>query len=242
MRFPLPRRPAPPAVDLPAVGLVLAWLLLACAPSAPVPPNRFVRHEEIGIRAGADPGDRGQVRLTRLREALDRATSIGRSTGGDLVVRLAYGPEADLDLFVTDPDQEAVYFANSPSRSGGRLVADRRCGDPAPRIEVVHYPRPIGGRYRVGVDFHRRCEGPSSPSGREADQEAVPGAEPLEPDPESPGLYVIRVQFGGRVLEHVGRARPGEFDAIALEFEVDGVASRSGRSRVDVEGPLQKTE
>ncbi len=74
------------------------------------------------------------------------------------MVRLAFGAEADLDLHVTDPLQETLYFAERSVRSGGRLEADLRCAAPAPRIEVVRFAEPRPGRYRVGVDFMRRCD------------------------------------------------------------------------------------
>ncbi len=62
-------------------------------------------------------------------------------------MRLAFCEEADLDLYVTDPAQETVYFANAVSAaSGGALEADLRCDAPAPP-----------GRYRVGVDHPGRC-------------------------------------------------------------------------------------
>lgn len=78
---------------------------------------------------------------------------------GELVVRLAFEAGADLDLYVSDPLDETVYYANTPVRSGGALDADRRCEDRAPRVETVRFTTPLAGRYRVGVDFQRRCPG-----------------------------------------------------------------------------------
>jgi hypothetical protein len=74
-----------------------------------------------------------------------------------LQVTLTFGEAADLDLYVTDPLQETVYYANSPSRSGGVLESDRRCDALAPRVEVVRFEWPPAGRYRVGVDYPERC-------------------------------------------------------------------------------------
>jgi hypothetical protein len=79
--------------------------------------------------------------------------------GGELVVRLAFEAGADLDLYVSDPLEETVYYANTPVRSGGALAADLRCDAAAPRIEVVRFPRPLHGTYRVGVDYQERCPG-----------------------------------------------------------------------------------
>ena len=74
-------------------------------------------------------------------------------------VQLEFGAEADLDLIVTDPWWEEVYFGNSPSLLGGVFEGDRRCGDPAPRVEVVSFSPAPSGRYRVGIDYPVRCEG-----------------------------------------------------------------------------------
>jgi hypothetical protein len=72
-------------------------------------------------------------------------------------VRLVFGAAADLDLYVTGPSQESVYFGNPTSRDGGELLADRRCDAPAPRVETIAFARAAPGRYRVGVDFMIRC-------------------------------------------------------------------------------------
>jgi uncharacterized protein YfaP (DUF2135 family) len=125
-------------------------------------------------------------------------------SSGGLLVRLAFDEAADLDLFVTDPMQESVYFANSPTRSGGRLLADRRCQDPSPRVEMVYYDDPAPGRYRVGVDFHRRCQGTSLSSAEEKE-----------------GLYVVRVEEGARILVREGKVIPGQFEVIVIEFDLE---------------------
>lgn len=72
---------------------------------------------------------------------------------GALRVRLAFGAEADLDLYVTDPRAETIYFANERAAAGGRLVADARCDSPSPRIEEVVFAAPLPGSYRIGVDY-----------------------------------------------------------------------------------------
>lgn len=112
-------------------------------------------------------------------------------------MRLAFGPEADLDLYVTDPMGEAVYFANPRAASGGRLDGDRRCGDAVPRIEEVTFPSPRPGRYRVGVDFPERCDS------RAAD-----------------AAFAVSVEHGARREERPGRASLRRFEPIVLEIDV----------------------
>jgi len=106
------------------------------------------------------------ARLSRESAALAAllaAPSPASAPPGALRVRLAFGAAADLDLYVTDPLQETVYFANSPSRAGGRLDRDSRCQDPAPRVETVVFAEPRPGVYRVGVDFPEHCDGAHEP-------------------------------------------------------------------------------
>ena len=98
-----------------------------------------------------------EAEATRLEAAL---TALPRTGDGALRVRLAFGAQADLDLYVTDPLDETIYFANERAAAGGRLVADARCDSPDPRIEEIVFAAPRPGRYRVGVDYmvyRERC-------------------------------------------------------------------------------------
>lgn len=116
---------------------------------------------------------------------------------GALRVRLLFGADADLDLFVTDPRQETVYFANTPSlASGGALDADRRCDAPAPRVETVTFAAPPAGRYRVGVDYPERCG-----AGR------------------APAAYRVAAEAQGWRQERAGTIEFGRFDPAVLEFD-----------------------
>jgi hypothetical protein len=122
----------------------------------------------------------------------------GRDSG-TLEIRLHFGPEADLDLHVTDPEQETVYFGNNPSLAGGVLANDLRCDAPSPRVERVEFAAPKPGRYRVGVDYARRCRRVRGP---------VP--------------YEIEVRGGELDLRLQGEILPGRFQNIALEFDLEG--------------------
>jgi hypothetical protein len=118
---------------------------------------------------------------------------------GALVVRLAFGAAADLDLYVTDPLRETVYFANTPSRSGGRLDRDRTCSDAAPRIESVVFERPPPGRYRVGIDYPKSCDGS-----------------------DSTAPYVLTVQHREDSAQRIeGSAAPRRFEPVVLEVDVE---------------------
>jgi len=111
-----------------------------------------------------------------------------------LQVSLTFGDAADLDLYVTDPLQETVYFANSPSRSGGELEGDLRCDAPAPRVEVVRFEWPLAGRYRIGVDYPERCR---------AAKEPIP--------------FLVVVESQGQRHERRGEIALGQFQPIVVE-------------------------
>jgi hypothetical protein len=124
----------------------------------------------------------------------------------ELVVRLAFGAGADLDLFVSDPQSETVYFANQEARSGGSFAEDLRCDAPSPRIETVRFERPLPGRYRIGIDYPGACG-----------------------DDPNPAIFVVEWRLddlGDRVR---GRIQPLVFDNIALEFELPAAGIPAAR-------------
>jgi hypothetical protein len=112
-------------------------------------------------------------------------------------VRLLFSQDADLDLHVTDPFQETVYFANSPARSGGRLLEDVRCDSEGPRIEVIEWEAAPPGRYRVGIDHPIRC--------RRTD---------------APAPFVLEIWADGIRHERRGAISFGRFEPIVYEFDV----------------------
>ncbi len=114
-----------------------------------------------------------------------------------LRIQLIFGPEADLDLLVTDPAEETIYFANTrSSATGGALEADRRCGDPVPRIETIAFQDAPPGRYLVGVDFPERCRSLQGP---------VP--------------FRVIVLDGARRQERTGEIALGEFVPRLIELD-----------------------
>ena len=118
---------------------------------------------------------------------------------------LAWSESVDLDLYVTDPAQETVYFANSSTGTGGKLERDVTCSGVAASkpggmlSESIRWERPPSGRYRVGVDFMDGC-------GSSADEVT----------------FRVAVDVGGRRKERVGKVTKGRFDPVVIEFDVPG--------------------
>ena len=131
-----------------------------------------------------------------------------------LNVFLTWSAPVDLDLYLTDPTWETVYFANNPSRTGGRLLRDARCRDVGSAagsfFEQAHVADPPAGRYRIGVDFIDGC-----------------GARP-----KSVSFRVVADLAGVR-RETTGTIRLEEFQPIVLEFAL---------SRPSTEGPVALAE
>jgi hypothetical protein len=118
-----------------------------------------------------------------------------------LSVLLTWSAPVDLDLYLTDPTGETVYFANTPSRAGARLLRDTRCGDigvvPPPYIETADAPEPQPGRYRVGVDFIDGCS-------KHAD-----GVD-----------FRVAIELAGARREVTGSIRLAQFQPIVVEFDI----------------------
>ena len=164
------------------IATLLAALPLACASAPGKPPP-------------STPTPAWTDALSTRADALEAALAAEPpAAAGELVVRLAFESGADLDLYVSDPLEETVYYANTPARSGGALDADLRCAQPGQRVETVRFTAPLAGPYRVGVDFPERCEG---------EERVVPWAISVEANGERRllrGLAVFRV-FASRVEE-----------------------------------------
>src|SRR3989449_11108586 len=76
-----------------------------------------------------------------------------------VTVTLRWTAAVDLDLYVTDPALETVYFANPRTESGGILERDARCAEREPREQVERARRasPPPRRDRGGVGFLQTC-------------------------------------------------------------------------------------
>ena len=99
---------------------------------------------------------------------------------GDVQATLLWSGDHDLDLHVTDPAGEDIYYRNKTSASGGQLDHDDRAGcGSAPQAHVENVFWPTGGatpgQYRVYVVLFSQCGGAAAD-------------------------YKLRVTVGGRVV------------------------------------------
>jgi uncharacterized protein YfaP (DUF2135 family) len=153
--------------------------------------------------------DEQRVLETRATE-LAQTLSLDASTDpGAVVVSLKFDEDVDLDLYVTDPLLETVYFARHESRTGGVISADVRCDTTGPRVEEIRFANPWPGRYRIGVDFPARCDGSKS---------------------RAPAPYAVSVNANGTIHEAHGLVNLKHFEVVVMEFELDGPRQDQGES------------
>jgi len=157
--------------------------------------------------------------LSGRRSVPAPASALSAAPPQGVRVVLLWAAPVDLDLYVTDPGLETVYFANTPSGSGGKLVRDLACGQlaettPTTFSEEVVWTKAHPGRYRVGVDFSDTC-------GRGEGEV---------------GFRVI-ADAGGRRREAVGTLAPARFAPVVLEFDVLPTPERGAAGNSTKDGP-----
>ena len=85
-------------------------------------------------------------------------TSVGT---GDVQVSITWDVDSDVDLHVTDPAGEEIYYGNPTSASGGQLDLDSNagCALDHKRAENITWPagKAPSGRYYVLVDYWDAC-------------------------------------------------------------------------------------
>ena len=114
-----------------------------------------------------------------------------------LSIKLTFEGTVDLDLYVTGPQLETVYFANHKSKSGGEISDDARCDTQGERIEEVRFTAPMPGTYRVGIDFPESCDGTKAPA-----------------------AYALSVLHNGEQQQVFGSVSLQRFEVVVLEFEI----------------------
>jgi hypothetical protein len=81
---------------------------------------------------------------------------------GDVAISLRWYSVADLDLYVTEPNGETIFYGNPTSNTGGQLDQDANaaCSNPTTTpIENIFWAPTLAptGTYTVSVDIYDRC-------------------------------------------------------------------------------------
>ena len=121
---------------------------------------------------------------------------------GDVQVTLRWQTVDDLDLWVTDPNGEAIFFNHPSSESGGQLDVDANanCVDPVSHpVENIFWPYQgaPSGHYRVEVMYYAHCR-----SGE-----------------ETPVSFHVRVLVDGQVREFDGQVATVGEKVLIFEFD-----------------------
>lgn len=112
----------------------------------------------------AGPRIEGPLPVTpeMLRDAVDQLAPI---EPGTLRIALAFAGDTDLDLAVTDANLDSVHFARPLGARGGRFLADRGCGDPAPRVEMIEWENVCPGIFEISIEHAADCASPEAEQG-----------------------------------------------------------------------------
>ena len=87
--------------------------------------------------------------------------------GGNVQITVAWQSSSDIDLHVTDPNNEEVFYGHRNSASGAVLDRDANaaCNQSPPTVENVYWgTQPMPGQYRIRVVAYDMCGSPSTPA------------------------------------------------------------------------------
>ncbi|MDX1440320.1 MAG: hypothetical protein R3284_10510, partial [Rubricoccaceae bacterium] len=79
---------------------------------------------------------------------------------GDVQVTLRWDTQADIDLHVTDPSGEEIFYGHTQSASGGQLDVDANAGcSNDPQVENIYWPTggAPSGTYQLSVNYFGAC-------------------------------------------------------------------------------------
>jgi hypothetical protein len=126
----------------------------ATVPSS-TPPGRYFIGTLLEI-------DNSKTRLVRLNNPSNpvRPITVGDfPANGRIQVELTWEGDADLDLHVTDPYGETIYYFHPFSQSGGSYEEDRECYNNNGQAERVVYNdgSAAAGNYQISIHYFRSC-------------------------------------------------------------------------------------
>lgn len=173
------------SVAVPAF-VTCAVLFAACGGTTTVTDDTTSTGEEVEeltplVLASAEPGEGVTPVEIPCAEAAEEACNaldddcdgvIDEGCGydtGEIQITAAWNTGADLDLYVTDPNEEVVSFQRRLAASGGHLDHDARgeCREDQrqARVEnVVWSERPTPGTYRIELHYLFECDTDAGPT------------------------------------------------------------------------------
>ena len=128
------------------------------------------------------------------------------ATEGDkLLVTIQWNSRVDLDLFLTGPAGETIYFGNRKARAGYMMREESDCKTMSlsskPYHETALIPAARVGRYRVSVDYILSC-----------------GSDLAEVDAT---VFLFNDQMQAELGSETFRVKRQELKTVAWEFEVN---------------------
>jgi len=135
------------------------------------PGARISSEVDAAVPASTPPGryfigtllevDNKRSRLVRLNSGNPvRPITVGDfPANGRIQIDLTWDGDADLDLHVTDPYGETLYYFHPSSQSGGTFEEDRECYNNNGQPERVIYNdgSAAAGNYQISVHYFRSC-------------------------------------------------------------------------------------
>jgi len=91
-------------------------------------------------------------------------------SSGNIQITLAWQGGADIDLYVTDPQNTVISYQNPRANSGGHLDHDGRgacrANDAGNTVENVYWesPQPPSGTYQVALHYYGECNSNAGPT------------------------------------------------------------------------------
>jgi len=84
---------------------------------------------------------------------------------GQVQITIAWQGPSDVDLHVTDPGGEEVYYGHRASASGGQLDHDANaaCNGEAPTVENVYWTTAPRGTFQARIHAYDMCGAPQMP-------------------------------------------------------------------------------
>ncbi|HSE41072.1 MAG TPA: hypothetical protein VLH08_09935 [Acidobacteriota bacterium] len=129
------------------------------------------------------------IRIDNLAGPVKPVTVGDFPANGQIEISLNWEGSADLDLHVTDPYGETLYYFRSTNQSGGRYEEDRECFNNNGQFERVVYDsgNAAAGLYQISVHYFRSC-------GEARDAH-----------------WTLHVNVDGRSSDYSGTIKPGEY-------------------------------